>query len=168
MDDMRTTNRDRGGKSMRWLERFAGMAVLTMLAATNALGAGEITYEKDIRPIVAARCAGCHGPDSPTMEGFKRDKEGYKKKGQGPRLDTYANLLVIVKGSDAGALMRRLDDGRNTKDGKPGNMFAYLGSSDAERAATLEVFREWVGSWTLKRKKELSVEELGAILAPEK
>ena len=147
---------------------WAGVSVLAILAAVPALGGGIVTYEKDIRPIVAARCGGCHGPDSPAMEDFHRDKDGYRKKGKGPRLDTYANLMVVVKGSDAGALMRRLDDGRNTKDGKPGNMHAHLGNSDAERAANLENFRKWVGSWTLKRKKELSKEGLDAIRAPER
>ena len=87
---------------------------------------------------------------------------------KGPRLDTYPHLLVVVKGSDAGALMRRLDDGKNTKDGKPGNMHAHLGSTDAERGANLETFKKWVGGWTLKRKKELGKEELEAIKAPEK
>jgi len=102
------------------------------------------------------------------MEEFKKDEAGYKKKLKGPRFDTYANLMVVVKGSDAGALMRRLDDGKNTKDGKPGNMHSYLGSADAERSANLETFKKWVGSWSLKRKKELSSEELGAIKASEK
>jgi hypothetical protein len=87
---------------------------------------------------------------------------------KGPRFDTYGNLMVVVKGSDAGALMRRLDDGKNTKDGKPGNMHAHLGSTDTERSANLETFKKWVGNWTLKRKKELSKEELEAITATEK
>ena len=147
---------------------IAGIAFLALMVAAPALGGGDVTYEKDIRPIVAARCAGCHGPDSPPMEEFDRDKDGFKKKGKGPRLDTYPHLMVVVKGSDAGALMRRLDDGKNTKDGKPGNMHAQLGSSDAERAANLETFRNWAGNWTLKRKKELSKEELDAIRAPER
>jgi hypothetical protein len=76
--------------------------------------------------------------------------------------------MVVVKGSDAGALMRRLDDGKNTKDGKPGNMYTYLGSTDAQRSANLETFKKWVGSWSLKRRKELGTEELDAIKAPEK
>jgi hypothetical protein len=147
---------------------IVGIAIMALMVAMPALGGGEITYEKDIRPIVAARCTFCHGPDSPSIEEFDRDKEGYKKKGKGPRLDTYAHLMVVVKGSDAGALMRRLDDGKNTKDGKPGNMYVNLGGTDAERAARLEIFRKWVGNWTLKRKKELSKEELDAIRVPEK
>jgi cytochrome c553 len=145
------------------------LAAIVIIAAAVPVVAGEaVTYEKDIKGIIARQCASCHGSDAPAMEEFKRDQEGYKKKMKGPRADTYGNLMVMVKGSDAGALMRRLDDGKNTKDGKPGNMHGYLGSSDAERSANLTTFKKWVGSWSLKRLKELGKEELEAIKAPEK
>jgi len=68
----------------------------------------------------------------------------------------------------AGVRQQLSFDGKITKDGKPGNMHDRLGSSAAERAANLEIFRKWVGNWTLKRKKELSGEELDAIRAPER
>ena len=145
------------------------IAAFMVLALAAPGFAGEaVTYEKDIKGIVAKRCIACHGSKSPSMEEFKKDEEAYKKKMKGPKYDSYKELIVVVKGSDAGALMRRLDDGKNTKDGKPGNMYAYLGSTDAERAANLETFKKWVGSWNLKRKKDLSKEELDAIKAPEK
>jgi hypothetical protein len=144
------------------------IAAFVIMAAAVPVFAGEaVTYEKDIKGIIAKQCLSCHGSDAPTMEEFKRDQEGYKKKMQGPRADTYGNLMVMVKGSDAGALMRRLDDGKNTKDGKPGNMYTNLGSADAERKSNLETFKKWVGNWTLKRNKELNKEEMGAIKAPE-
>ena len=145
---------------------FSGFVV--MMLAVPVFAGEAVTYEKDIKGIIAKRCLFCHGTKSPTMKEFDRDKEGYKKKMKGPRLDTYENLMVMVKGSDAGALMRRLDNGKNTKDGKPGNMYTRLGKKDAERAANLEIFKKWVGNWTLKRRKELSKEELEAIKAPEK
>lgn len=94
----------------------------------------RVTYDNTIKSIMDQRCLACHGPDAPTLDEFNKDKDGYKKKSKGPRMDTHENLLVLVNGSDAGALMRRLDDGTNTKDGKPGNMYANLGSTDAERA----------------------------------
>ena len=145
------------------------IAAIVITAMAVPVFAGEVvTYEKDIKGIIAKQCLSCHGSDAPAMEEFKKDEAGFKKKMKGPRLDTYANLMVVVKGSDAGALMRRLDDGKNTKDGKLGNMHSYLGTTDAERSANLETFKKWVGSWTLKRKKELSKEELEAIKAPEK
>jgi len=150
------------------MSRIFIAAFIIMVLAVPVFAGEVVTYEKDIKGIVAKRCLPCHGSDAPAMEEFKRDQEGYKKKMKGPRADTYGNLMVMVKGSDAGALMRRLDDGKNTKDGKPGNMYADLGSADAERSANLETFKKWVGSWSLKRKKELSEEELEAIKAPEK
>ncbi|MCK7501111.1 MAG: hypothetical protein MZW92_71545 [Comamonadaceae bacterium] len=52
--------------------------------------------------------------------------------------------------------MRRLDDGKNTKDGKPGNMLQYLGASDEERLKNLGLFKAWVGNWTLKRWPEIT------------
>jgi hypothetical protein len=76
--------------------------------------------------------------------------------------------MILVNGSDAGAFMRRLDDGKNTKDGKPGNMYVWLGSSDAERAQRLGVMKQWVGNWSLKRRKELTEGELRSITAAEK
>jgi hypothetical protein len=145
------------------------IAAFAIMVIASPVSAGEaVTYEKDIKGIIAKWCIACHGSESPTMEEFDRDKEGYKKKIKGPRFDTYGNLMVVVKGSEAGALMRRLDDGKNTKDGKPGNMHTHLGSTDPERSGNLETFKKWVGNWTLKRKKELSKEELEAIKAPGK
>jgi hypothetical protein len=144
------------------------VAAVVIMSAVPVFAGEAVTYEKDIKGIIAKQCLSCHGSDAPTMEEFKKDQEAYKKKGMGPKADTYVNLMVMVNGSDTGALMRRLDDGKNTKDGKPGNMHPHLGSTDAERSANLETFRKWVGNWTLKRNKELSKEELEAITATEK
>ncbi|MGA6992866.1 MAG: hypothetical protein WBX50_03120 [Candidatus Deferrimicrobiaceae bacterium] len=150
------------------MSRILTAAFVVMMIAVPVFAGEAVTYEKDIKGIIAKRCLFCHGTKSPTYEEFDRDKEGYKKRMKGPRLDTYENLMVFVKGSDAGALMRRLDDGKNTKDGKPGNMYGRLGKTDAERAANLAIFKRWIGNWTLKRRKDLSKEELEAIKAPEK
>jgi mono/diheme cytochrome c family protein len=150
------------------MSRMIIAVFVILVVAVPVFAAETVTYEKDIKGIIAKQCFSCHGSDAPTMEEFKRGEDGYKKKMKGPRYDTYANLMVVVKGSDAGALMRRLDDGKNTKDGKPGNMYTNLGSTDAERSANLQAFKKWVGNWTLKKKKELSKGELEAIKAPEK
>ena len=125
-----------------------------------------VTYKGAIEALVTKRCGECHGPKSPSMEEFDKNKQAFKDKDLGPRYDTYEHLMVVVNGADLGALMRRLDDGKNTKDGKPGNMHKHLGENDAERAANLALFKRWVGGWTLKRKNEVSEEERKAILAP--
>lgn len=155
------------GKTVKMVTTF----VLVLLFVTGyalAAGSDAVTYEKDVKKILSENCLSCHGSDAPTMTEFKKDQEKYKKAMKGPRVDTYANLMVIVNGSDTGALMRRLDDGKNTKNGKPGNMYTYLGGTDAEKAKNLEVIKKWVGGWTLKRKKDISEGELKAIKALEK
>jgi hypothetical protein len=127
-----------------------------------------VTYENTIRGLVEKRCGDCHGPKSPTMEEFDKNKQAFKDKDTGPRYDTYEHLMVVVNGADLGALMRRLDDGMNSKDKKPGNMNKHLGETPEERAANLAVFKQWVGGWTLKRKNEVTDAERAAILAPRK
>lgn len=154
------------------LHRYSGSVVLvgaaTLFAgiAESAAQTSPVTYENAIRNVVAAHCAECHGADAPSMADFKKEKDKYTKEKLGPRMDTYENLMVMVNGSDTGAIMRRLDDGANTKDGKPGNMHKHLGQDDAQRAANLALFKQWVGGWSLKKGSEISEEEKKAILAP--
>lgn len=132
------------------LSAIASFAFATF--AVSAL-ASDVTYRNDVKPLIKARCAECHGSDAPTLQDFKLDEERYKKAKQGPRTDTYENLLSIVAYPDSGAFMRRLDDGTNTADKKPGNMYKYLGDSDAERAQALVLLKAWVGdgAWNLNR-----------------
>ena len=129
---------------------------------------GAVTYEKDVKSIISKRCLLCHGNNAPTIEEFKKNEEGFKQKNKGPRMDTYQNLMIFVNGKDTGALMRRLDDGKNTKDGKAGNMYKSLGGTDAEKAENLLVIKKWIGGWTLKRSAEITDTERKAIKALEK
>lgn len=144
------------------------VAAWALAAVTGSAAAQSVTYENSVKKILADRCIVCHGAGAPTLPEFDKDKDGWKKKMKGPRLDNYANLMILVNGTDAGAFMRRLDDGKNTKDGKPGNMYVWLGSSDAERAQRLGVMKQWVGNWSLKRRKDLTEGELRSITAAEK
>ena len=77
-------------------------------------------------------------------------------------MDTYAEMLFYIAWPDTGALMRRLDDGKNTKDGKPGNMYLYLGATDQERQKNFTLFKDWIGkdAWILKRPDAITKEEL--------
>lgn len=115
--------------------------------------AADVSYRKDILPLWKARCMACHGAQSPYLGDFEENEKMYRAKMQGPRMDTYADLIFFVGWPDTGAVMRRLDDGSNTADRKPGNMYQYLGATDEERKANLKVFKAWVGEeiWTLKR-----------------
>ena len=60
---------------------------------------------------------------------------------------------MVIAYPDPGAFMRRLDDGSNSPDKKPGNMFKYLGETEAERQKNLTTIKAWVGvgGWNLNR-----------------
>jgi hypothetical protein len=152
------------------VKTVASIVCLMVFVVGSAFAAGTdaVTFEKDLKKILSVQCLSCHGSDAPSMTEFKKDEDRFKKAMKGPRADSYTHLMVMVNGSDTGALMRRLDDGKNAANGKPGNMYVYLGQTDEERAKNLEVIKNWIGGWTLKRKKDITEEELRAIKALEK
>ncbi len=115
--------------------------------------AADPTYRGEIQPLIKAQCAECHGDDSPTLAEFNLAPEKYTKEKQGPRTSTYETLLQLVGWPDTGALMRRLDDGSQTADKKPGNMNKHLGDTPELRAANLKLIKAWVGEggWNLNR-----------------
>jgi hypothetical protein len=150
--------------------RIAATSLLAVLFCTPAFAA-DISYRKDIQPLWKAKCAGCHGAQSPYLGDFTENEKKYREEMKGPRMDTYADLITFIGWPDTGAIMRRLDDGKNTADHKPGNMYAYLGATDAERQTNLKLFKAWVGEdgWILKRWEKrgdvpgITREELGKI-----
>lgn len=137
-----------------------GLAVLT----ASAVSAQEKTWSGSIKEIVEKHCLACHGPDSaPEYPLFREEKEKWVSKGLAMRMDTYSHLASFAGWPNTGALMRRLDDGKGSKDGKPGNMYLYLGDTEKERQNNLGQFKEWVGNWSLKRLPETTKEELSGI-----
>ena len=136
---------------MRKLWAAAGVVLWFAGTGAGAL-AQDATYRKDIKPIFDQKCAACHGAASPNLQEFLENQKKFEAAMKGPRMDTYADLVSLVGWPDTGAIMRRLDDGKNAG-GKPGNMFQFLGSSDEERQKNLQTFKAWVGpeGWILKR-----------------
>jgi hypothetical protein len=100
------------------------------------------------------------------MGDFTEAKEKWMADGKGMRMDTYSHLVAYAAWPDTGALMRRLDDGKAAPNGKPGNMHQHLGKTDDEIARNLALVKAWVGNWTLKRRKDVTKEELDAIKVP--
>lgn len=148
--------------SGEWMRSvLIGMGLCASLA--TAANAEEVTYTKHIKRIFDAQCLSCHGTNAPEHGDFERDKEGFKKRGLGPKMDSYAHLASYAGWPDSGAIMRRLDDGKNTKDGKPGNMYHNLGGTEDERQRNLQLFKAWVGNWSLKRFSEITKEDLAGI-----
>jgi len=141
---------------------FAFM-VMTLFIASS-VSSEEVTYRKHIKPVFDSKCIACHGQNAaPEYYAFKEEQDKWLAKGQGARMDTYSHLVFYTAWADTGALMRRLDDGKNTKDGKQGNMYKYLGSTEDERQKNLQLFKAWVGNWTLKRWTDITKEDMNGI-----
>lgn len=139
-------------------------AIGLVVLAAAAVNAEEITWSGSIKGIVEKQCLACHGPDSaPEYQLFKKEKEKWLAKGLGMRMDTYSHLVSSVGWPNTGAMMRRLDDGKSSKEGKPGNMYQHLGSTEEERQKNLAIFKAWVGNWSLKRWPETTKEDLNGI-----
>jgi hypothetical protein len=136
---------------------WSSTCIAACLAVASAGSvAQDVTYRKDIKPLVEAKCTVCHGAASPNLEEFQLDQKKYAAAMKGPRIDTYADLVMLIGWPDTGAIMRRLDDGKSPlAGGKPGNMYQYLGGSDEERQRNLQTFKAWVGpeAWILNRFK---------------
>ena len=149
------------------MRKKAILSTLVVLALTPAVaGAAEVTYSENIRPIFESRCAGCHGPDSPEYPEWKRAKKKFLADSKGPTMATYSHLIYFTAWPDTGALMRRLDDGRGSPDGKVGNMYPHLGDSEEERQENLGLFKAWVGNWDLRRWKDVTKSDLDGISVP--
>lgn len=138
---------------------YLGLALAMPLGAQ----ADEVRYTTHIKQIVDARCSMCHGSDSPEYQEYKANKKSYQEQAKGPRMDSYTYLISFIGWPDNGAIMRRLDDGNNTKDGKPGNMYQYLGNTEENRQKNLALFKEWIGNWNLKRWPEINKEDLNGL-----
>lgn len=141
----------------------AGLFVAMVFVFAVQAQAAEVTWHMDIKPIFDKQCVGCHGADSPEHDAFAKDKKGFTDKGIGMRMDTYSHLITYVGWPYTGAMMRRLDDGSGKPDKKAGNMYEYLGATEAERKANLETFKGWIGNWNLKRSKDVTKEELNSL-----
>ncbi|MBC7961692.1 MAG: cytochrome C [Steroidobacteraceae bacterium] len=136
-------------------------AISLIVLAASAASAQETTWSGSIKGIVEKHCLVCHGADSaPEYPLFKKEKEKWLTKGQGMRMDSYSHLVSFVGWPNTGAMMRRLDDGKSSKDGKPGNMYQHLGSTESERQQNLGLFKAWIGNWSLKRWSDTTKDDL--------
>jgi hypothetical protein len=121
-------------------------------AMSATVGAQDLTWTKDIQPLIKAQCGMCHGASAPSYEEWNADRKNFEAKKVGPRMDNYADFMRHVVWPATGSLARRLDDGTNAG-GKAGNMYAFLGASDADRAKNLATIKAWLGegAWNLNR-----------------
>ncbi len=117
------------------------LALAVLVVVAGVAEAQELTWRKDIQPIVQASCNACHGANAPVYEEWDLDRDKLTKQNLGPRMDTYALFMRHVVWPATGSMMRRLDDGKTAPDGKPGNMYGFLGGTDADRAKNLQTIK---------------------------
>ena len=125
---------------------------LGLCSLTAPLAAQDLTWRNDIQPLIKEQCGKCHGANSPSYEDWNLDRKSFEAKKIGPRMDNYTDFMRHVVWPATGAMQRRLDDGKNAE-GKPGNMFKYLGETDQDRERNLEKLKTWLGegAWNLNR-----------------
>lgn len=128
------------------------LVAAALAALTVPLAAQDLTWRKDIEPLIKERCGTCHGANSPSYENWNLDRKNFEAKQIGPRMDNYTDFMRHVVWPATGSMARRLDDGKNA-DGKAGNMYVFLGGSDADRAKNLATIKAWLGdgAWNLNR-----------------
>jgi hypothetical protein len=136
------------------------LCFILILGFSSFAFSSDVTWRKDVEPILKAQCYPCHSGGAPELEEWELNKDANLENMQGMKMDTFRSVIAYVVWPNTGALMRRLDNGENKKDGKPGNMYEHLGSTDDERAKNLETIKSWVGYWTTKRIKDLTYEEI--------
>jgi hypothetical protein len=127
-------------------------AVAALFVLPLVVQAQDLTWRKDIEPIVKSKCSACHGANAPVYEDWNLDRKSLEAKNIGPRMESYPDFMRHVVWPATGSVMRRLDDGKNAG-GKPGNMYAFLGATDDERARNLATLKSWLGdgAWNLNR-----------------
>lgn len=137
--------------------------LIGLIGAAGSASAADVTFRKHVKPIFDAQCVMCHGEKNPEHDAFAEEKKKWIAENQGMRMDTYSHLVTYIGWPYTGAFMRRLDDGKALPSGKPGNMYQYLGSTDAERQNNLKIMKDWVGNWNVKRWKDVTKEELSTL-----
>ncbi len=128
------------------------LALSALCGLSASVAAQDLTWRKDIQPIIKENCGFCHGASAPVYEDWNLDRKNFEAKKVGPRMDSYPDFMRHVVWPATGSVMRRLDDGKNAG-GKPGNMYEFLGATDAERAKNLATLKSWLGegAWNLNR-----------------
>jgi cytochrome c553 len=112
------------------------LAVLAVAAATQAAGAaGTVDFDREVRPILAAKCFACHGPDAEARKA-------------GLRLDTFEGATAALKDGRHGVVAH---------DAASSEILARVTHADAAKrmppdgrepltAAEVDTVRRWIES----------------------
>lgn len=157
----------------RLLGLSGGVMLAILLVAPAVWAAGEIDFNRDIRPILSENCFRCHGPDSSTREADLRldqeeaalaDRGGYAAIMPGD--PDASEFLRRINSTDEGEQMPPPDSGKKLKpaqielltrwikDGaKWSPAWSYVSPKRHEvpRVVNKEKVRNWIDSFVLAR-----------------
>lgn len=122
---------------------FAWLVLLPVLAQTDSSEA-SLVFDREIRPLLAERCLGCHGRDKP--EGGLRlaDREGALAGGE-------SGTPAIIPGKpDEGELMRRILTTDPTERMPPEEKEPLLPAEIAKLRKWIESGAPWGRHWSLQ------------------
>ena len=101
------------------------ISVIALVLWASVSVAQDVKYRTHIKQVFDAKCLHCHGSSTPEYEQFGAEKDKWSKQGLGMKMDSFRQLANFVLWPNTGSIMRRLDDGKNVKDGKPGKNRSY-------------------------------------------
>ena len=131
-----------------------------VLLAGLVLPAGAVSFNKDVRPILADRCFACHGPDASARKaGLRLDQEMFAK---AALADSGIIPVVAGKPGESGIITRITSD-------DPQEVMPPPESKSALSAREIGVIREWIASgaqwerhWALIAPQKSALPDKGA------
>ena len=131
----------------KWLIAGATCAMAT------TVGAQDLTWTKDIQPLIKAKCGMDHGASAPRYEDRNADRKNFEAKKIGPRMDNYADFMRHVVWPATGSLARqprRWDDRRVARRATCSRSSARPKPTGRR---TSRRFKAWLGdgAWNLNR-----------------
>ena len=70
-----------------------------------AAAAQDLTWRKDIAPLIKEQCGACHGASAPSYEDWNLDRKNFEAKKIGPRMDNYTDFMRHVVWPATGSLV---------------------------------------------------------------
>ena len=121
------------------------------------VAADPVTFNRDVRPILADKCFHCHGPDSATREADLRldVEESTKQDRDGifvvkPGDSQHSELVIRITSTDADLQMPPVDSGRSLTDEQKQVLIDWV-----ENGA------QWEGHWSFVAPKRAPVPQTG-------
>ena len=94
------------------MQQLRVLAIFALCGLSASVAAQDLTWRKDIQPLIKDNCGACHGANAPSYEEWNLDRKNFEAKKIGPRMDNYTDFMRHVVWPATGAIARRLDDGK--------------------------------------------------------